>query len=39
MEGDLHRELAQDAAAVATDESEQCSLGLEEPRAGAVLYG
>jgi hypothetical protein len=37
MSDQLHRELAQDTAAVAADETEQRSLGLEKPRAAAIL--
>ena len=37
MKDNLHCELAQDAAAVPTDESEQRSLDLKEPSAGAIL--
>ena len=39
MNDDLDCELAQDAAAVPTDESEQCGLDLKEPRARAILDG
>ena len=34
---ELDCELAQDAAAVASDESEECGLNLKEPSAGAIL--
>ena len=37
MNDDLDGELAQDAAAMPPDESEQGGLGLEEPRADAIL--
>ena len=37
MNSQLDGELAQDAAAVTTDETRQCSLDLKEPSAGAIL--
>jgi hypothetical protein len=37
MNGDPHCELAKNAAAVATDEPEECGLNLKEPSAGATL--
>jgi len=39
MYGDLDCELAQDAAAVSPDESEERSLDLKEPSAGAIFNG
>ena len=39
MNGELDGELAQDAAAVSSNKSEQRSLSLKEPRAGAILDG
>ena len=37
MNDDLDCELAQDAATLATDESEECSLNLKKPSASAIL--